>query len=335
MAINIGINGFGRIGRLVFRTLWQREKGQLNVVGINDLADAKTLAYLLKYDTTYGRFQGKVEAQDGALVVDGRKIPVTAEKDPAALPWKSRKADVVLECTGVFRDRAGCQKHIAAGARKVILSAPPKGEIDAIIVLGVNDAALKPEHKIVSNASCTTNCLAPVAKVLHETFGIKRGLMTTVHAYTNDQRILDLIHKDLHRARAAALNIIATTTGAAAAVGKVIPALKGRLNGYALRVPVAVGSIVDLTAELEKPASVEAINAAMKKAAQGALKGILEYTEDPIVSSDVIGTTCSSLFDANQTMMIDPTFCKVTSWYDNEWGFSNRMVDLAVKIAGM
>jgi len=335
MAINIGINGFGRIGRLVFRTLWQREKGQLNVVGINDLADAKTLAYLLKYDTTYGRFQGKVEAQDGALVVDGRKIPVTAEKDPAALPWKSRKADVVLECTGVFRDRAGCQKHIAAGARKVILSAPPKGEIDAIIVLGVNDAALKPEHKIVSNASCTTNCLAPVAKVLHETFGIKRGLMTTVHAYTNDQRILDLIHKDLHRARAAALNIIPTTTGAAAAVGKVIPALKGRLNGYALRVPVAVGSIVDLTAELEKPASVEAINAAMKKAAQGALKGILEYTEDPIVSSDVIGTTCSSLFDANQTMMIDPTFCKVTSWYDNEWGFSNRMVDLAVKIAGM
>ncbi|HUX01647.1 MAG: type I glyceraldehyde-3-phosphate dehydrogenase [Phycisphaerae bacterium] len=335
MAINIGINGFGRIGRLVFRTLWQRKKDQLSVVGINDLADAKTLAYLLKYDTVYGRFQGKVEAQDGALVVDGRKIPVTAEKDPAALPWKSLKADVVLECTGVFRDRAGCEKHLQAGAKKVILSAPPKGEIDAIIVLGVNDAALKPEHKIVSNASCTTNCLAPVAKVLHETFGIKRGLMTTVHAYTNDQRILDLVHKDLHRSRAAALNIIPTTTGAAAAVGKVIPALKGRLNGYALRVPVAVGSIVDLTAELEKPASVEAINAAMKKAAQGALKGILEYTEDPIVSSDVIGTTCSSLFDANQTMMIDPTFCKVTSWYDNEWGFSNRMVDLAVKIAGM
>ncbi len=335
MAINIGINGFGRIGRLVFRALWQRKKGQLAVVGINDLADAKTLAYLLKYDTVYGRFQGKVEAQDGALVVDGQKIPVTAEKDPAALPWKSQKADVVLECTGVFRDRAGCEKHLQAGAKKVIVSAPPKGEIDAIIVLGVNDDALKPEHKIVSNASCTTNCLAPVAKVLHETFGIKRGLMTTVHAYTNDQRILDLIHKDLHRARAAALNIIPTTTGAAAAVGKVIPALKGRLNGYALRVPVAVGSIVDLTAELEKPASVEAINAAMKKAAQGALKGILEYTEDPVVSSDVIGTTCSSLFDANQTMMIDPTFCKVTSWYDNEWGFSNRMVDLAVKIAGM
>jgi glyceraldehyde 3-phosphate dehydrogenase len=335
MAINVGINGFGRIGRLVFRALWQRKKDQLAVVGINDLADAKTLAYLLKYDTVYGRFQGKVEAQDGALVVDGKKIPVTAEKDPAALPWKACKADVVLECTGVFRDRAGCQKHITAGARKVILSAPPKGEIDAIIVLGVNDAALKPEHKIVSNASCTTNCLAPVAKVLHEAFGIKRGLMTTVHAYTNDQRILDLIHKDLHRARAAGLNIIPTTTGAAAAVGKVIPALAGKLNGYALRVPVPVGSIVDLTAELEKPASVEAINAAMKKAADGGLKGILAYTEDPIVSSDVIGTTISSLFDANQTMMIDPTFCKVTSWYDNEWGFSNRMVDLAVKIAGM
>ena len=335
MAINVGINGFGRIGRLVFRALWQRKKDQLAVVGINDLADAKTLAYLLKYDTVYGRFQGKVEAQDGALVVDGKKIPVTAEKDPAALPWKACKADVVLECTGVFRDRAGCQKHITAGARKVILSAPPKGEIDAIIVLGVNDAALKPEHKIVSNASCTTNCLAPVAKVLHEAFGIKRGLMTTVHAYTNDQRILDLIHKDLHRARAAGLNIIPTTTGAAAAVGKVIPALAGKLNGYSLRVPVPVGSIVDLTAELEKPASVEAINAAMKKAADGNLKGILAYTEDPIVSSDVIGTTVSSLFDANQTMMIDPTFCKVTSWYDNEWGFSNRMVDLAIKIAGM
>jgi glyceraldehyde 3-phosphate dehydrogenase len=335
MAINVGINGFGRIGRLVFRVLWQRKKGQFNVVGINDLSDAKTLAHLLKYDTVYGRFQGTVEAADGALVVDGTKIPVTAQKDPAALPWGQHKTDVVFECTGVFCDRAGCQKHIAAGAKKVILSAPPKGEIDAIIVIGVNDGTLKPEHKIVSNASCTTNCLAPVAKVLHESFGIKRGLMTTVHAYTNDQRILDLIHKDLHRARAAALNIIPTTTGAAAAVGKVIPALAGKLNGYSLRVPVAVGSIVDLTAELERPASVEAINAAMKKASQGPLKGILVYTDDPIVSSDVIGTTCSSLFDSNQTMMVDPTFCKVTSWYDNEWGFSNRMVDLAAKIAGL
>jgi len=338
MAINIGINGFGRIGRIVFRAMWKR-KGEFNIVGINDLTDAKTLAYLLKYDSIYGRFAGDVKADGTDLVVDGTKIPVTATKDPAALPWGALKVDVAMECTGAFTNKADCAKHLTAGAKKVILSAPPKDELDAIIVIGVNDSALKPEHKIVSNASCTTNCLAPVAKVLHETFGIKRGLMTTCHAYTNDQRILDMIHKDPHRARAAALNIIPTTTGAAKAVGKVITALKGRLNGYALRVPTPVGSVVDLTVELEKPAGADAaeavknINAAMKKAAGGALKGILEYTDDPIVSSDVIGTTCSSLFDGTQTQALDPTFVKVLSWYDNEWGFSNRMADLAKKLA--
>ena len=334
MATRIGINGFGRIGRLVFRAMVER-KGEFDIVGINDLSDAKMLAYLLKYDTIYGRFKGDVKADGNAIVVDGKKVEVTAEKDPANLPWKRLGVDVALECTGVFTNREACMKHITAGARKVILSAPPKDELDAIIVLGVNDKDLKPEHKIVSNASCTTNCLAPVAKVLHETFGIKRGLMTTCHAYTNDQRILDMIHKDPHRARAAALNIIPTTTGAAKAVGKVLPALKGKLNGYSLRVPTPVGSIVDLTVELEKPATPEAINAAMKKASEGALKGILGYTEDPIVSSDVIGTTASSLFDATQTLAIDSTFVKVCAWYDNEWGFSNRMADLAKRLAAI
>ena len=334
MATRIGINGFGRIGRLVFRAMAER-KGEFDIVGINDLSDAKMLAYLLKYDTIYGRFKGDVKADGNAIVVDGKKVEVTAEKDPANLPWKRLGVDVALECTGVFTNREACMKHITAGARKVILSAPPKDELDAIIVLGVNDKDLKPEHKIVSNASCTTNCLAPVAKVLHETFGIKRGLMTTCHAYTNDQRILDMIHKDPHRARAAALNIIPTTTGAAKADGKVLPALKGKLNGYSLRVPTPVGSIVDLTVELEKPATPEAINAAMKKASEGALKGILGYTEDPIVSSDVIGTTVSSLFDATQTLAIDSTFVKVCAWYDNEWGFSNRMADLAKRLAAI
>ena len=334
MAVNIGINGFGRIGRLVFRAMYER-KGEFNIVGINDLPDAKTLAYLLKYDSIYRRFPGDVKAEGSDLVVDGKHIPVFAEKDPAKLPWGKLGVDVALECTGAFTNKADCAKHVAAGAKKVILSAPPKDELDAIIVIGVNDKDLRPEHKIVSNASCTTNCLAPVAKVLHETFGIKRGLMTTCHAYTNDQRILDMIHKDPHRARAAAINIIPTTTGAAKAVGKVIPALKGKLNGYALRVPTPVGSIVDLTVELEKPASVESINAAMKKAAEGALKGILGYTDDPIVSSDVVGTTVSSLFDGTQTQVLDPTFVKVCSWYDNEWGFSHRMADLALKLAAI
>ena len=335
MAINIGINGFGRIGRIVFRAMWERRK-EFAIVGINDLADAEMLAYLLKYDSIYRMFPGEVKADGTNIVVDGTRIPVTAEKDPANLPWAALKVDVALECTGFFRDRAGCEKHLKAGAKKVIVSAPPKGEIDAVIVIGVNDDTLKPEHKIVSNASCTTNCLAPVAKVLHETFGLTRGLMTTCHAYTNDQKILDQIHKDPHRARAAALNIIPTTTGAAKAVGKVIPELEGRLNGFALRVPTAVGSIVDLTANLEKPATVESINAAMKKAAEGSLKGILGYTEDPIVSCDIIGTTWSSLFDATGTMVIDDgALVKVTSWYDNEWGFSQRMADLAKRLAAV
>jgi glyceraldehyde 3-phosphate dehydrogenase len=332
MAVNIGINGFGRIGRIVFRAMWAR-KGEFNIVGINDLTDAKTLAYLLKYDSVYGRFDGCVSSEGNDLVVDGKKIPVTAIKDPAQLPWAAAKVDVALECTGVFTNKADCTKHLTAGAKKVILSAPPKDELDAIIVIGVNDKELKAEHKVVSNASCTTNCLAPVAKVLHETFGIKRGLMTTCHAYTNDQRILDMIHKDPHRARAAALNIIPTSTGAAKAVGKVLPALKGKLNGFSLRVPTPVGSIVDLTVELEKPATAEGINAAMKAASEGELKGILGYTDDPIVSSDVIQTTVSSLFDGTQTLVLDPTFVKVCSWYDNEWGFSNRMADLAKKLA--
>jgi glyceraldehyde 3-phosphate dehydrogenase len=331
MAINVGINGFGRIGRLALRVILERGEA-FNVVGINDLADADILSYLFKYDSTYRRYPGTVETDDAGLVVDGKSIPVSCEKDPTKLAWDKKGAEIVFECTGAFTTRDGCQKHIDAGAKKVILSAPPKSEIDATVVLGVNDDVLKPEHKIVSNASCTTNCLAPVAKVLHDAFGIKQGLMTTVHAYTNDQRILDMIHKKPSRARAAAVNIIPTTTGAAAAVGKVIPDLNGKLTGFALRVPVVTGSIVDLTAVLEKAADADAINAAMKKAAERDLKGILEYTEDPIVSSDLIGTTCSSLFDANQTLVIDDVV-KVTSWYDNEWGFTNRMIDLAEKIA--
>jgi len=336
MAINIGINGFGRIGRIVFRAMWER-RDEFTIVGINDLADADVLAHLLKYDSIYRRFPGDVTADDGNIVVDGVAIPVTSEKDPADLPWEGRGVDVALECTGIFRTREGCAKHLAAGARKVILSAPPKGEIDAIIVIGVNDDILAADHEIVSNASCTTNCLAPVVKVLHETFGVTRGLMTTCHAYTNDQKILDQIHpKDPHRARAAALNIIPTTTGAAKAVGKVIPELDGKLNGMALRVPTPVGSIVDLTANLAKPSTADEINEAMKKAADGDLKGILAYTEDPIVSSDVIGTTISSLFDATGTMVIDDgTLVKVTAWYDNEWGFSHRMADLAKQLAAV
>jgi len=334
MATNISINGFGRIGRIVFRAMWQR-KDEFNIVGINDLADAEMLAYLLKYDSVYGRFPGEVKADGASIVVDGNAVPVTAEKDPAKLPWADRKVDVALECTGFFRDRAGCEKHLQAGARKVILSAPPKGEIDAVIVIGVNDDTLAPEHKIVSNASCTTNCLAPVAKVLNDSFGLTRGLMTTCHAYTNDQKILDQIHKDAHRSRAAALNIIPTTTGAAKAVGKVIPELDGKLNGMALRVPTPVGSIVDLTANLGKTVTVDDINQAMKAAADGPMKGILVYTEDPIVSSDVVGCNCSSLFDATGTMVIDGTLAKVTSWYDNEWGFSHRMADLAKQLAAV
>ncbi|MDK1030505.1 MAG: type I glyceraldehyde-3-phosphate dehydrogenase [Planctomycetia bacterium] len=335
MAIRLGINGFGRIGRNVLRVIFERDDADIEVVAINDLTDAKMLAYLLKYDSVYRRFPGDVKAGGNGIVVDGMQIEITSERDPANLGWGDKGVDVVLECTGVFRDREGLQKHLDAGAKKVLLSAPPKGEIDAIIVMGVNDDTLKSEHKMISNASCTTNCLAPVVKVLHEKYGIRRGLMTTVHAYTNDQRILDIVHSNAARGRAAGLNIIATSTGAAKAIGKVIPELAGKLNGFALRVPIPVGSIVDLTAELEKGTTVEEINADMKAAAEGQLKGILEYTEDPIVSSDIVGSPASSIFDAGGTMVMDGNLVKVTSWYDNEWGFSHRMVDLVMKLASL
>ncbi|HEX72329.1 MAG TPA: type I glyceraldehyde-3-phosphate dehydrogenase [Candidatus Hydrogenedentes bacterium] len=329
MATKIGINGFGRIGRNVFKLLMET-KG-FEVMAVNDLTDAPTLAHLLKYDSVSGRFKGTVTAKEGAMVVNGKEIKVLSVKNPAELPWKAMGVDLVLESTGVFRSKEQCMLHIQAGAKKVLLSVPPKDAVDAIIVMGVNDDTMKPEHQIISNASCTTNCLAPVAKVLHENFGIKRGLMTTVHAYTNDQRVLDMPHKDLRRARAAAAAIIPTTTGAARAVGKVLPDLNGKLDGMAMRVPVIDGSVVDLVAELEKDATKEEINAAIKAAAEGPLKGILEYCEDPIVSCDVIGNPHSSVFDADSTTVLGGgkgNFIKVVSWYDNEWGYSMRCVDL-------
>jgi glyceraldehyde 3-phosphate dehydrogenase len=327
----IAINGFGRIGRAVFRIVQQR-KG-LEVVAINDLTDEATLAHLLRYDSVMGRFSGTVGSEKGALTVNGRKIPASAEKDPEKLPWAALKVDVVIESTGVFTTRDACAKHLKAGARKVILTVPPKDEVDALVVLGVNDEALKPEHQIVSNASCTTNCLAPMAKVIHESFGIEKGVMNTIHAYTNDQNVLDLPHKDLRRARAAALNIIPTTTGAARAVGKVLPALKGKLDGFALRVPVPDGSVVDLTAKLSRKVTREEVNAALRKAAEGPLKGILAYTEDPIVSTDIIGTAVSCTVDGALTMVQDGDLVKVVGWYDNEWGYSQRVVDLVEKLA--
>lgn len=330
MSIKVGINGFGRIGRLVFKAGYKKKN--IEFVAVNDLTDAKTLAHLLKYDSVHGRFPGKVEVGEDCIIVDGKAIKVLAEKDPAKLPWKELGVDVVIESTGIFTSKDKIEKHFEAGAKKVILTVPAKGEIDATIVLGVNDADLKPEHKIVSNASCTTNCLAPIAKVLHENFGIKRGWMTTVHAYTNDQNILDLPHRDLRRARAAAVSLIPTTTGAAKAVGLVIPSLKGKMDGIAMRAPVADGSVVDLVVELEKNATVEEINTKMKAAAEGDLKGILEYSEDPLVSVDIIDNPASSIFDAKSTAVMDGNFVKVLSWYDNEWGYSNRVVDLIPKL---
>jgi glyceraldehyde 3-phosphate dehydrogenase len=329
MAIRIGINGFGRIGRTVFRIM--QERRDFEVVLINDLAEPAALAHLLKYDTVMGRFGHDVTSAEGALTVDGRTIKVTAEKVPGNLPWKDLAVDFVVESTGRFRKREEIAQHLTAGAKKVLLTVPAKDDIDAMVVLGVNDEILKADHRIISNASCTTNCLAPVAKVLNDAFGIRRGLMTTVHAYTNDQNVADQIHKDLRRARAAAQNIIPTDTGAARAVGKVLPALKGRLDGTALRVPVITGSIVDLVAVLDKEVTKESVNAAMKAAAQGPMKGILEYTSDPIVSSDVIGSSASSIFDSLSTMVLDGTMVKVLSWYDNEWGYSCRVVDLIKK----
>ncbi|TAH39386.1 MAG: type I glyceraldehyde-3-phosphate dehydrogenase [Planctomycetota bacterium] len=331
MPVRVGINGFGRIGRNVFRVLHQRAK-DFEVAAVNDITDAKTLAHLLKYDSVQGRFPGQVDSVADGFVVDGRKVQVLAVKDPAQLPWKALGVDIVIESTGIFTTREACEKHLAAGAPKVILTVPPKDAVDNMVVLGVNDDTLRPEHRIVSNASCTTNCLAPMARVLHERFGVRRGFMTTVHAYTNDQNVLDLPHKDLRRARAAALNIIPTTTGAARAVGKVLPALKGKLDGYSLRVPVPCGSVVDLVAELERPAGIEQVNAAFKEAAgQKGYKGILEYSEDPLVSSDIVGNSHSCIFDAQSTMVIEG-MVKVVGWYDNEWGYSNRVVDLAARM---
>ncbi len=326
MAIKVGINGFGRIGRIVFRAMAQRPS--IDVVAINDLADSKALAFLLKYDSVHGRFQGTVEAKENALSVNGKDVRLVSERDPSNLPWKEHGVDVAIESTGIFTNRETCEKHLQAGARKVILSAPPKDKLGAVIVRGVNDNTLKPEHKIISNASCTTNSLAPMVKVLNENFGVERGLMTTIHAYTNDQKVSDMIHSDLRRARAAAVNIIPTTTGAAKAIGEVIPELKGKLDGIAMRVPVVDGSITDLTATLKKKVTKEQINEAMKKAAGGELKGILEYCDEPIVSSDVIGNPHSCILDSQSTYVIEDNLVKVMGWYDNEWGFSQRMAEL-------
>ncbi len=333
MSIKIGINGFGRIGRLVFKAAFQDE--DIEFVAINDLTDAKTLAHLLKYDSTHGKFPADVYAEGDYLVAGHRKMKVMAIKDPAQLPWKDMGVEYVIESTGVFRTRDLVAKHLEAGAKKVLLTVPAKGEIDNTIVLGVNDDQLRPEDQIVSNASCTTNCLGPIVRVLHDVFGMKRGLMTTVHAYTNDQRILDFPHKDLRRARSAADNIIPTTTGAAIAIGKVIPELNGKLNGMSMRVPVPDGALVDLVAELKRDVTAEEVNAAMKEASEGRLKGILDYTDEPIVSKDIIGNPHSSIFDSLETMVIDGNFVKVISWYDNEWGYSNRCVDLLKKMASM
>ncbi len=329
MAIRVGINGFGRIGRNVLRIL--ENDPDFEVVGINDLGAADMLAYLLKYDSVHGRFDGTVEAQEGSIVVNGREVKVTAERDPADLSWGDLGVDFCLEATGIFRTREGCAKHLAAGAKKVLLTVPPKDEIDAIVVLGVNDHTLEPGHQIISNASCTTNCLAPMAKVLHDTFGIEHGLITTIHAYTNDQKILDVLHKDPRRARAAAANIIPTSTGVARAVGKVIPELNGKLDGMALRVPVTDGSATDLVVRVGKTVTRDDVNGALKAAAEGPMKGILEYTEDAIVSSDIVGNPHSSIIDGQSTMVMEGSLVKVLSWYDNEWGYSNRCRDLMEK----
>ena len=336
MATKVAINGFGRIGRTVARILLQRS-GELELVAINDLAPAKSLAHLFKYDTVMGKWPGTVEANDDGLVIDGKTIKVVSVRNPAELPWKDMGVSIVVESTGIFRElespKGGYGDHVKAGAKKVILTVPAKDDIEAMIVLGVNDGNLTADTKYVSNASCTTNCLAPLAKVIHEAFGIERGLMTTVHGYTNDQCVSDMIHSDLRRTRAAAMNIIPTTTGAAKAVGKVLPDLNGKLDGFALRVPVIVGSAVDLVVELKKSVTVDQINAAVKAAAEGELKGILEYCDDPIASSDIIGNPASSIFDSLCTMVMAGNMVKVVSWYDNEWGYSNRTVDLMEKMA--
>ncbi|HEX3617568.1 MAG TPA: type I glyceraldehyde-3-phosphate dehydrogenase [Solirubrobacteraceae bacterium] len=333
MAVRVGINGFGRIGRNVFRAAVDRN-ADIEWVALNDLVDRKTIAHLLKYDSNYGPFKGTVEVTDNGIAVNGKELRVLAERDPAALPWGELDVDVVLESTGFFTDRENASKHLDAGAKKVVISAPATSP-DVTVVLGVNfdEAYDAGSHTIISNASCTTNCLAPVAKVLQDTVGIKHGLMTTIHAYTADQRLQDMPHKDLRRARAAAVSLIPASTGAAKAIGVVIPELNGKLNGFAVRAPVPTGSVVDLTIEAERQTSKEEINAALKAAAgDGPLKGYLEYTEDPIVSSDIVGNPASSIVDSELTSVLDGTLVKVVAWYDNEWGYSNRCVDLVQKL---
>jgi glyceraldehyde 3-phosphate dehydrogenase len=337
MATKVAINGFGRIGRAVARIIMQR-KGELDLVAVNDLADAKSLAHLFKYDTVMGKWDGTVEAGEGKLVINGKEIKVLSVKNPAELPWKDMDVKVVVESTGIFRTKespkGGYGDHLKAGADKVVLTVPAKDDIEATIVLGVNDEKLTDKVSCISNASCTTNCLAPVAKVLNDTFGIEQGLMTTIHAYTNDQSVADMIHKDLRRARAAAVNIIPTTTGAAKAIGKVVPELEGKLDGFAIRVPVPVGSVVDLVVNVKKDVTVDAVNAAMKKAAEGPMKGYLVYCDEPIVSSDIVNDPASSIFDSLCTIVLGKTV-KVVSWYDNEWGYSCRTVDIMEKMAAM
>ena len=333
MTARVAINGFGRIGRLTLRTMIGRHGTNLTVVAINDMADLRTNAHLFHYDSTYGRFPGKVEIGEGVLQIDGLNISALNQKDPSRLPWRQLNVDIVIESTGVFTDAAQLRAHLEAGAKKVIITAPAKDE-DITLVLGVNDAAYNPrKHHIVSNASCTTNCLAPVAKVMHDSFGIERGLMTTTHAYTNDQRILDLMHSDLRRARAAAMNIVPTSTGAAKAIGLVMPELKGKLHGLSLRVPTATVSVVDLVADLKKSASVEDLNDALKESAEGKMNGILAYSDEPLVSSDFRGNSASSIVDGLSTVVLEGKMAKVLSWYDNEWGYSCRIGDLATLMA--
>ncbi len=332
MAVKVGINGFGRIGRNLFRAAYEAGS-DLEFVAVNDLIDNELIAHLLKYDSILGRFPGEVEVTGDGISVDGKKLKILNEKDPAALPWGDLGVEVVIESTGLFTKREGAEKHLEAGAKKVIISAPAT-DPDITVVLGVNfESDYDPDkHNIISNASCTTNCLAPVAKVLNDTVGIERGLMTTIHAYTADQRLQDMPHKDMRRARAAAVNLIPTSTGAAKAVGLVLPALQGKLSGISVRAPVITGSLVDLTCDVSKGTSEDEINAAMKEAASGPLSGILKYTEDPIVSSDIVTDPHSSIFDAEQTKVVDGTFVKLLSWYDNEWGYAKRCVDLAEKV---
>ena len=330
---NVAINGFGRIGRAVFRIIASRPESGLKVVAINDLSDDDILAYLLEYDSVMGRFEEDVSVEDGVMTVGEHQIKMLMERDPTSLPWKDLDVDIVIESTGVFRDRASLQKHIDAGAKRVILTVPSKDKVDETVVLGVNDDQLDSEDIIVSNASCTTNSLAPLAKVLDDNFGIRKGVMTTVHAYTNDQVLADVPHQDLRRSRAATENIIPTSTGAAAAIGEVIPSLAGKLDGMAMRVPVPDGSTVDLVVELDRDVTVEEVNAAVRAAAEGPMTGILEYVEDPIVSTDIIGNPHSSIFDAGGTQVLGGNLVKVMSWYDNEWGYSNRVVDLALRLA--